>query len=148
METLGNIGGLLLDGNQNVASLVVKALGGVVVSNVLDGISDDFLVVEAGLGGDLTEDHNHPGLGGSLASNLGQRVLSQAGIENSIGNLISNLVWVSFSYRLGLKKMWSEHVYLCEEGHLTVNRKLPWLWWGLMPLPLVCAAMAVMQRGV
>jgi hypothetical protein len=105
VETLGDIGGLLLNGNQNVASLVVEALGRVVVSDVLNGTTDNFLVVEAGLGGDLTEDHNHTGLGGSLASNLGQRVLSQAGIENGIGDLIGDLVRVSFTYRLGLERI-------------------------------------------
>jgi hypothetical protein len=45
VEALGDIRGLLLDGNQDVAGLVVEALGGVVVANVLDGATDDLLVV-------------------------------------------------------------------------------------------------------
>lgn len=84
METLGNVGGLLLNGNEDVAGLVVEALVGAVVTNVLDGLTNDLLVVETSLGGDLTEDHDHTGLGGSLTSNLGEGVLSQAGIENGI----------------------------------------------------------------
>ena len=84
METLGNVGRLLLDGNEDVAGLVVETLVGAVVTNVLDGLTDDLLVVEASLGGDLTEDHDHTGLGGSLASNLGEGVLLQAGIEDGI----------------------------------------------------------------
>jgi hypothetical protein len=106
VQTLGDIGGLFLNSNQNVASLVVETLRGVIVSNILDGTSDDLLVVETGLGCDFTEDHNHPGFRSGLASYLGERVLGQAGIENGIGDLISDLVWVSFSYRLGLKKSW------------------------------------------
>lgn len=43
------------------------------------------------LGGDLSENHDHTSLGGSLASNLGGRVLSQAGIEDSVGNLIATI---------------------------------------------------------
>lgn len=70
VETLSNIGGLLLNCNEDVASLVVKALGRVIVANVLDGVTDNLLVVENSLGGDFTENHNHTSLGGSLASNL------------------------------------------------------------------------------
>ena len=84
METLGDVGRLLLNGNEDVAGLVVETLVGAVVTNILDGLTDDLLVVEASLGGDLTEDHDHTGLGGSLASNLGEGVLLQAGIEDGI----------------------------------------------------------------
>jgi hypothetical protein len=56
------------------------------------------------LGGDFTKDHDHTGFGGSLTSNLGERVLSQAGIEDGIGDLISDLVWVTLTDRLGLVK--------------------------------------------
>jgi hypothetical protein len=74
VETLSDIGGLLLNGNENVASLVVESLGRVIVSNVLDGVTDDLLVIEMCLGSDLAKDHNHTGLGCCLASNLGERV--------------------------------------------------------------------------
>jgi hypothetical protein len=42
-----------------------------------------------GLGGDLAEDHDHTGLGGSLAGNLGERVLPEAGIEDGVRDLIA-----------------------------------------------------------
>lgn len=84
METLGDIGRLLLDGNEDIAGLVVEALVGRVVANLLDGIADNLLVVEAGLGGNLTKDHDHTGLSGSLACDLGERVLLEAGIENGV----------------------------------------------------------------
>ena len=70
VKTLGDISGLLLNGNQDIAGLVVKTLGGVVVANVLDGATDDLLVVQPGLGGDFTKDHDHTRLGSSLASDL------------------------------------------------------------------------------
>ena len=105
VETLSDIRGLLLNGDEQVEGLVVEALGGVVVTDVLDGIADDLLVVELGLGGDLTEDHYHTGLGGGLAGNLGEGVLSQAGVEDGIGDLISDLVGVTLTDRLGLRRL-------------------------------------------
>ena len=102
VETLGNVRGLLLNSDEQVAGLVVKTLLGVIVTDVLDGITDDLLVVELGLGGDLTEDHDHTGLGGSLTSNLGEGVLAKAGIEDGVGNLISDLVGVTLTNGLGL----------------------------------------------
>ena len=59
VETLSDIGGLLLNGDQDVAGLVVEALFGGIVANVLDGATDDLLVVKSGLGGDFTENHDH-----------------------------------------------------------------------------------------
>lgn len=102
LETLGNVGGLLLDGDEQVEGLVVETLGGVIVADVLDRVADNLLVVETGLGGDLTEDHDHTGLGGSLAGDLGQRVLGQAGVQDGIGDLVGDLVGVTLTYGLGL----------------------------------------------
>jgi hypothetical protein len=104
VKTLGDIGRLLLNGNENVAGLVVEALSGVIVTDVLDGTTDDLLVVKLGLGGDLTEDHDHTGLGSGLTSDLGEGVIGQAGIEDGIGDLISDLVRVSLTDGLGLWK--------------------------------------------
>jgi hypothetical protein len=89
MQTLGDIGGLLLNGNKDVAGLVVEALVGAVVSNVLDGAADDLLVVEICLCGDFAKDHDHAGLGGSLTGNLGKGVLLEAGIEDGVRDLIA-----------------------------------------------------------
>jgi hypothetical protein len=63
MQALGDIRRLFLNGNEDVASLIVEALCRVIISDVLDGTTDDPLVVKSGLGRDL----------------------------------ISNLVWVSFT---------------------------------------------------
>ena len=100
VETLGNVGGLLFNGDEDVAGLVVKALLRVVVANVLDGIADDFLVVELGLGRDLAKDHDHARLGSRLAGDLRRRVLFKAGIEldstldiNYHHHIRSDLLW-------------------------------------------------------
>ena len=111
VEPLGDIGGLLLDRDEDVACLVVEALGRVVVADVLDGVADDLLVVELRFCADLAEDHDHACLGGSLAGDLRRRVLLEAGIElcitsgpdgcgityeeayDSIGDLVANFVY-------------------------------------------------------
>ena len=77
VETLSNIGRLLLNGNQDVAGLVVKTFLGVIVTNVLDGTTDDGLVIESGLGGDLTENHNH-----TCRNQQGARLCGQARLDN------------------------------------------------------------------
>lgn len=104
VKTLSDIGGLLLNGDEQVAGLVVEALSRVIVADVLDGLANDLLVVELGLGGDLTKDHDHAGLGGGLAGDLGEGVVGQAGIENGIRNLVGNLVGVSLADGLGLRQ--------------------------------------------
>ena len=81
VKTLGDIGRLLLNGDEDVASLVVKALGRVVVADVLDGITDNLLIVELGLGRDLAKDHDHARFGCRLTGNLGRGVLFKASIE-------------------------------------------------------------------
>jgi len=69
-HTLGNVGGLGLQGHEHAAGLVVKALGLVVVANVLHGSAHYGLIVDLGLGGDLTKHHHHASLGCSLAGDL------------------------------------------------------------------------------
>ena len=81
VKTLSDIGRLLLNCDEDVAGLVVKTLFGVVVTDFLDGVSNDLLVVDLGLCGDFTEDHDHSGLSSGLAGDLGERVLFQAGIK-------------------------------------------------------------------
>jgi hypothetical protein len=101
VQTLGDVGRLLLNGNEYVAGLVVEALVGRVVANVLDGVADDLLVVEVCLCGNLAEDHNHTGLGGRLTGDLGQRVLLEAGIEDSVGDLIAAIQSAMFGESRG-----------------------------------------------
>jgi heme/copper-type cytochrome/quinol oxidase subunit 2 len=47
----------------------------------------DVVVVQVGLGGDLTEHHHLIVLGGGLAGHLGQGVDGQAGIEDGVRDL-------------------------------------------------------------
>ena len=89
VQALGDVGRLLLNGDEHVARLVVEALVGRVVADVLDGAADDLLVVELGLGCDLAKDHDHAGFRSRLACDLGERVLLEARIENGVRDLIA-----------------------------------------------------------
>mmetsp|Transcript_24886 Transcript_24886/g.41608 ORF Transcript_24886/g.41608 Transcript_24886/m.41608 type:complete len:398 (+) Transcript_24886:450-1643(+) len=101
VHTLANIGGLLLKVHENLAGVAVQAhlLGG--ETDLLSALAHDGLVVNLGLGGDLTEHHDHAGLGRSLASNLGVGILCEARIEHRVGDLIGQLVGMSLVHRLG-----------------------------------------------
>ena len=59
VEALRDVWALLLDGDEDVARLVVEALLRRVIPDLLDGVADDLLVVEPRLGGDLAKDHDH-----------------------------------------------------------------------------------------
>lgn len=104
VKTLSNVGRLLLNGNQDVTGLVVETLVGRVVTDLLDGVSDNLLVVDLSPGGDLTEDHDHTGLSGGLASDLGERVLSETGVEDGIRDLVTDLVGMALTNGLGGEK--------------------------------------------
>ena len=53
-------------------------LGAVIIADVLDGVADDLLVVNVGLGGDLSADHDHTSFGDGLASNLRKKEQNHA----------------------------------------------------------------------
>ena len=111
IEPLSDIWRLLLNSDEDVAGFVVETLGRVVVANILDGLADDLLIIELGLGSDLAKDHNHAGLRRSLTSNLRPRVLGETGVQlwrqrsisqrkrtiaethNSIGNLVADFIY-------------------------------------------------------
>mmetsp|Transcript_11503 Transcript_11503/g.24032 ORF Transcript_11503/g.24032 Transcript_11503/m.24032 type:complete len:402 (+) Transcript_11503:179-1384(+) len=101
VHALANIGRLLLNVHQNLAGVAVKTNILVNEADLLSGLAHNSLVVDLGLGGDLTEDHDHTGLGGGLASHLGVGVLLEARIENGVGHLIRQLIGVTLVDGLG-----------------------------------------------
>ena len=56
----------------------------VIISDVLDSVSDHLLVVHDGFGGDLPAHHHHPGLGDGLAGHLSVRVLLEMGVKDRV----------------------------------------------------------------
>merc|ERR1740116_39659 len=62
--------------------------------------ADNLLVVDLSLCGDLASNHYHVVLGRSLASDFALGVVCQASVQDSIGDLIAELVRVAFVHRL------------------------------------------------
>ena len=54
VHSLGDIGRLLFDGDEDVHGLVVEAFLRGIVADLFDGVTDDLLIVEVGRGGDLS----------------------------------------------------------------------------------------------
>ncbi|URD93393.1 hypothetical protein MUK42_32538 [Musa troglodytarum] len=94
MDTLGDVRGLLLNVDKHLAAIGIEAYIIGCEPNGTAGVADNLLVVDVALGGDLTKDHDHVGLGARLTGNLAIRVLLEAGIKNCIRDLITELVWV------------------------------------------------------
>jgi len=101
VDTLGNVGRLLFESDKDVAGLVVESLRGVIIADVLDRVTDDLLVVDDSLGSDFTADEDHASLGNRFAGNFGVGILLEMGVQDGVGHLITDLVRVTFSDRLG-----------------------------------------------
>jgi len=116
-DTLGDIWALLGDVDKDTAALVVKAFVAVVVADVADSLADELVVVDVGSGGDLTEDHDHAGLGRSLTGDTAVGILLETGIKNSIRNTVAELVGMALRDRLrGEEKTVGAHNELAVVG--------------------------------
>jgi len=75
VDTLGDVGTLLLNVDQDLAVVSIKTDISRCESDFPAGITDNLLVVHGSLGGDLTENHDHVGLGAGLTSDLALGIL-------------------------------------------------------------------------
>ena len=57
---------------------------GVVIADVGDGVADEGLEVDIGLGGDLTGDDDEAGAGEGLAGDAAVGILGEAGVEDGV----------------------------------------------------------------
>ena len=89
---LGDVRRLLLNGDDNVARLVVEPLSRVVIPDLLNRIPNNLLVVHSRSGRDLPEDHHHSCLGAALAGDAGGLVVLYAGVQDGVGDLVAELV--------------------------------------------------------
>mmetsp|Transcript_7007 Transcript_7007/g.10329 ORF Transcript_7007/g.10329 Transcript_7007/m.10329 type:complete len:321 (-) Transcript_7007:6-968(-) len=108
VDSSSNIGRLLVNAHKNLAVITRETLGlnrGKIInegaeSNLTHLVADNLLVVEVGSGRDLSENHNHVVLGGSLASNLTQGIGLEASIKDGVRDLIAKLIGVALIDRL------------------------------------------------
>ena len=100
VDALRDVGGLAVDGGDDAAGVAVEALEGVVVTDLTDGVADQGLEVDVGLGGDLSGDDDEAGAGEGLAGDAAVRVFGEAGVEDGVGDLVGHLVGMTFGHGL------------------------------------------------
>jgi hypothetical protein len=101
----GMSSGVSVHRRQHRAGLVVEPVLGAGVADVLDDLADDFLKIDVTAGRDLAGNDRQAGRHERFACDACNGILRQDGIEHAIGNLIGNLVGMSFSNGFGRKKM-------------------------------------------
>src|SRR5260221_1210723 len=97
----GDVGRLALDGAHDRASCGIKTKESVVVSDLLDGLANQIIVVDDGRGGDFTGNNDQAGGYQSFAGDPALGVLAHNFIEYRVRNLIGNFVRVAFCHRFG-----------------------------------------------
>jgi len=108
---------LLFESHFYPTGLVVASFVSMIVTDFLECVANNLLVVYGCLCGDFTEHHDHVGLGTGLTCNSGVGVLGLAGIKDCIRDLIAELVRVTLIHRLRRK----------EESALSPGPLLRWL---------------------
>jgi len=89
VDGVGNFWGLLFQSHNYLTGVVVASFVCVIVTDLLECVAYNLLVVDDCLGGDFTEYHDHIGLGTCLTCNSGVWVLGQTGIKDRIRDLIT-----------------------------------------------------------
>jgi len=100
VDTLRDVGRLAVNGGDDGAGVGVEAFEGVVVPDLVDRVADQGLEVDVGLGSDLPGDDDQAGAGEGLAGNAAVGVDGQAGVEDGVGDLVGDLVRVTFGHGL------------------------------------------------
>ena len=95
-----DVGRLAVDREQHLAGVGVDAPGAVGVADPSQRVAGDLFDVDARRCGDLSEDHDQVGGHGRFAGDVGFGVADEAGIEHGVGDLVADLVRVTFGHRL------------------------------------------------
>ena len=105
VDAHGDIGRLLVDGGHDGAGLIVKAIGGVGIADIADGLSYDAGDVDIAVGRHLAHDEDHAGRGDRLACNTAVAVKMDDGVEDSVGDLVADLIGMSLCHAFRCKKL-------------------------------------------
>ena len=94
-----DVGRLPLDRGEHAAGLVVEAVGGVRVADLLDRLADDLRDVGVDLGRDLAGDEREARRDDGLAGHAAVGVLGEDRVENGVGDLVGDLVRMPLGHR-------------------------------------------------
>ena len=99
-----NVGALAVNVGDDTAGLAVKAILGAVIADRADDLAGGAGDIDIAVGRDLAHDMDKARGAGRLAGNAGTGVLSQNGIEDCVGDLVTDFVGMPLSDRLGCEK--------------------------------------------
>ena len=77
----------------------------IVISDGLDRAADYGLEINVSFGGDFAGDDHQSGRGESLAGHAAEGIFCQTGVEDSIRNLVGNLIGMAFSHGFGSEQI-------------------------------------------
>ncbi len=96
IDAHADVGRLLVQRRQHAARVGVEAVFGAGVADIADGGAGDFLKIDDGVGRDLAGEDDQAGGDEGFAGDAAFGVLGKNRVEDRIGNLIGDLVRVSF----------------------------------------------------
>ena len=108
----GDVAALLVDGGEHRAGPGVKAVGGIVVADLVHGAADDVGDVHVAFGGNFAHYRHHAGGGDGLAGYPPVGVLGQDGVQDGVGDLVADLVGMSLGDGLGSENTVCHSVFL------------------------------------
>jgi hypothetical protein len=91
---------LLFQRDKDTTGSAVKTVFGFGVAGVPDDLTHNIGNFHIAVAGDFTQNYHHAHSSGDLTGNVGEGVLFQHGIEDSVGYLVTKLVWMTFGDRL------------------------------------------------
>ena len=121
-----DVGRLAVDRGDDAAGVAVEPVLGVGVADFPDGLADQLLHVDVGVGRDLAGDEAEAGRDERLARHAAGRILREDRIQDAVRNLIGDLVRMSFRHRLGREQVaaFTTHVSPCGSRCACQNRSI------------------------
>ena len=107
----GNVPGLLVDVGNDAAGIAVKAVLGPVITDIADDFSGNFGDIHIALGADLAHDVDKAGGYRGLAGHTAHGILLQNGVQHRVGDLVADLIGMSFRNGLGCKQIVAHHFF-------------------------------------
>ena len=102
---------LLVVAHENRAALVVDAVFGVVVADALQHVAGEVDVVDVGGRGDFAGHDDEARRTEGFGGNAGEGILLKAGVENGVGDLVRDLVGMTFADGFGSEKIFAGHCH-------------------------------------
>ena len=91
---------------------MINAVIGIVVADFLQHVAREADVVDVGVRRDFAGKHHESGGAERFGGDAAHRVFGEAGVKNSVGDLICDLVGMTFTDGFGSKKIFAMAIKL------------------------------------